>query len=109
MNRALRLSIFIVGGLLGLFAYVDSAQADEVQVPECVDVTKSAPYRGYGHNHIVHLRSTCEQAVRCEVSTDVTPEIQRVSVEPGQRQDVLTRTGSPASVFEARVDCELVP
>ena len=82
------------------------AVADEVEGPRCVEVQKSTPYRGYGHHHIVTVRNTCEEAVRCRVSTNVTPQTQSISVEAGEEESVITRTGSPSSVFEAIVDCE---
>ncbi len=82
------------------------AMADEVEGPRCVEVRKSAPYRGYGHHHIVTVRNTCEEGVRCRVSTDVTPQPQSINVASGEEESVITRTGSPSSVFEAIVDCE---
>ena len=83
-----------------------SASADDVEAPRCVEVTKSAPWVAYGHNHVVRVRNGCERAVRCEVSTNATPQPTTVEVAPGTTREVLTRRGSPSSVFEARVDCD---
>lgn len=83
-----------------------SASADDLEVPRCVEVTKSAPWVSYGHNHLVRIRNGCERAVRCDVSTDATPERTTVEVAPDTTREVLTRRGSPSSVFEARVDCD---
>ncbi|MFK8000412.1 MAG: hypothetical protein AB8H86_12495 [Polyangiales bacterium] len=82
------------------------AMADEVEGPRCVEVRKSAPYRGFGHHHIVTVRNTCDDDVRCRISTNVTPQTHSITVAAGEEDSVITRTGSPASVFEALVDCE---
>ena len=68
--------------------------ADEVEGPRCVEVRKSAPYRGYGHHHIVTVRNTCEEDVRCRVSTDVTPETQSLNVAAGEDRLALFRLRS---------------
>jgi hypothetical protein len=94
----------LIAGILLVAPF--GATADEVEGPRCVEVHKSAPYRGYGHHHIVTVRNTCEETVRCRVSTNVTPEIHSITVAAGEEDSVVTRTGSPASVFEAIVDCE---
>ena len=97
-------TLVLIAGIL-LVAPFD-AMADEVEGPRCVQVRKSAPYRGFGHHHIVTVRNTCDDAVRCRVSTNVTPQTHSMSGPAGEEESVITRTGSPASVFEAIVDCE---
>lgn len=93
--------------LLGILLVAPlGVQADEVEGPRCVEVRKSAPYRGFGHHHIVTVRNTCEESVRCRVSTNVTPQTQSLTVAAGEEESVITRVGSPSSVFEAIVDCE---
>lgn len=82
------------------------ASADDLEVPRCVEVTKSAPWVSYGHNHMVRIHNGCERAVRCEVSTDATPQPTNVEIAPDTTRELLTRRGSPSSVFEARVDCD---
>jgi len=79
---------------------------DQIEAPDCADVTKQAPYQGYGYSHIVSIENGCEYDLRCRVSTDVTPQPQSVRVEEGETELVVTRRGSPASEFQARVDCE---
>lgn len=82
--------------------------ADPPPLPECIRVSKEAPFQGYGYTHIVVVRSSCERAARCEVATDVDPSPQRVRVAPGETERVVTRRGSPASEFQPRVTCTLV-
>ena len=100
----MKMRFLLATALLASFAI--TAAADDVEGPRCVQVTKSAPYRGYGHVHIVHVNNTCDERVVCQVSTDVTPEVQTIRLAPHTREDVITRNGSPASTFEARVSCE---
>jgi hypothetical protein len=71
----------------------------------CVTVTTEAIYRNYGYDHIVHLSSGCAGTVTCVVTTDVSPEPQRVTLEPKGHADVLTFRGSPARAFTAHADC----
>lgn len=109
MLRAGLVTTCTAGIILGLFVpFVASkrAEADTLEVPECIAVSKSTPYRGYGYAHIVTLRSSCERPLRCEVSTNVTPDRIHIEVEPGRSESVTTRIGSPASTFETLVSCE---
>lgn len=97
--------------LLALSAWISSlavAAADDIEAPRCVHITKSAPYRGYGHNHIVHLHNTCEDSVRCRISTDATPEQTMVDLDPEESKEIVTRVGSPSSIFEVRANCEIL-
>lgn len=59
-----------------------------------------------GYDHLVHLTSECEMKVTCQVSTDVNPTPETVSLSPGEKATVLTYRGSPARVFTATVRCE---
>ncbi len=77
----------------------------QVNVPDCVDVGREAPYRGYGYTHIVVVQNQCGAAVRCRVATDVDPAWQSVTVAAGQTERVVTRSGSPASAFQPRAEC----
>jgi hypothetical protein len=86
--------------LLGLAVPVLSRAQEGSNRPECLRVSKEAPYQGYGYTHIVVLTSTCERAVRWEVATQ-----QRVAA--GATERVVTRRGSPASEFTPRVSCTL--
>ncbi|MEM9862125.1 MAG: hypothetical protein AAF938_10945 [Myxococcota bacterium] len=96
----------VYAGLL-FVAACSVARADDVEAPTCVEVDKSAPIRGYGHAHIVHVENGCDRPVRCAVATDVDPTPTQITVPAGEREDVVARIGSPASTFEAIVDCEL--
>jgi hypothetical protein len=73
----------------------------------CVRVTTQARYIA-GYDHLVHLENACEQAVRCEVSTNVNPDVQVANLAPGTKETLLTFRGSPASAFEAKVACTFV-
>lgn len=97
-------TLILIAGILLVAPF--GAMADEVEGPRCVHVHKSAPYRGFGHHHIVTVRNTCDDAVRCRISTSVTPQTHSMTVPAGEEDSIITRTGSPASVFEAIVDCE---
>lgn len=79
--------------------------ADQTQVPDCVEVTKEAPYQAYGHTHIVVVRNGCDSRIQCQVATNVDPEPQRVTVAPGETSRTATRRGSPSREFDARVTC----
>jgi hypothetical protein len=74
---------------------------------ECVSVTHEARYRNYGYDHIVHLANTCGAGVTCKVSTDVNPEPTTVSLKKGDKQSVVTFTGSPAREFKPQTECKL--
>lgn len=84
------------------------ALADEPPPPPkpCVVFTGEARYRS-GYEHLVHLVNTCDKPVSCDVSTDVTPEVIKATVAARGTVTVLTRRGSPASTFVAKVRCTL--
>jgi len=71
----------------------------------CVDVWGEARYRNYGYDHIVHVLNRCSRTVTCDVSTNVNPEAQRVSVFPDQDVEVLTFRGSPSREFVPQARC----
>jgi hypothetical protein len=72
----------------------------------CVTAWPEARFRGLAYNHIVHVKNACEQAVACQVSTDVNPSPTAVTVPAGGESEVTTFLGSPARVFTPRVTCE---
>ena len=74
--------------------------------PDCVRVEAVARFGAMAYDHWVHLENGCERPVRCRVHTDVNPEVTALELAPGERRDVATFHGSPASVFVATVDCE---
>lgn len=71
---------------------------------ECVKHTVQARFIS-GYDHLVHLTNGCSRAAICQVSTDVNPEPQSVSLAVGASATVLTFRGSPARTFRAKVDC----
>ncbi|MFH2009514.1 MAG: hypothetical protein ABI333_23175 [bacterium] len=71
----------------------------------CISTWAEARYRAYGYDHIVHIRSRCKKAAVCDVSTDVSPKVQKVGVGAGAHVSVLTFKGSPARSFTPRVSC----
>jgi hypothetical protein len=79
----------------------------EDETPECIDYHAKVRYGAYGYNHFVVIRNGCAQDARCKVSTDVSPEVQRVKVPKGETREVTTFIGSPASEFTPKVACTL--
>jgi hypothetical protein len=79
--------------------------ADSGTAAGCVLWQTEARWVGMGYNHLVHLHNTCSEAMRCEVSTDVNPEVTVVHLDPEEKETVTTFMGSPASEFEAYVEC----
>jgi hypothetical protein len=66
-----------------------------------------ARYRGYGYDHVVHLRNDCGFPVDCDVSTNVNPRTYTVAVAGRSERAVVTWAGSPAQTFNARVTCRV--
>jgi hypothetical protein len=93
---------FVCGALLlGLAVVAESAE------PDCVTWRCEARPDGLGgFDHLVHLRNGCEHAVRCEISTDVNPELAIVGLLPGSEKTVNTLRSSPARVFRPWVRCQ---
>lgn len=77
------------------------------EVPDCIQYEGKAHYGAYGYNHFVIIRNGCTRDARCEVSTDVSPETQRVTVPKGETKEVSTFVGSPAREFTPKVTCTL--
>jgi hypothetical protein len=73
----------------------------------CIRVAPEARYRGLGYNHIVHLTNVCKSSAECDVSTDVNPDAQHVTVAAGEHIEVTTFMGSPARVFVPKVECKM--
>ena len=73
----------------------------------CIKVRPEARYLGLGYNHIVHVADVCASPAECDVSTDVNPDAQHVSVPAGGQIEVNTFMGSPARVFVPRVVCTM--
>jgi hypothetical protein len=71
----------------------------------CVKYWGEARYAPYGYDHVVHLVSSCDRSVRCDVSTDVDPTILSVTVSPKEHVEVVTRRRSPSQSFAPRATC----
>ena len=78
-------------------------------VAQCIQSWPEARYRALGYNHIVHVRNVCDARAECNVSTNVIPEPQAVTVPPHAELEVTTFLGSPAREFTPKVDCRMVP
>ncbi|HEX7672290.1 MAG TPA: hypothetical protein VF395_21990 [Polyangiaceae bacterium] len=98
-------------GLLAIMvlASVVVAAPTRNSYPDCVDTWAESRYRNYGYDHIVHVNNRCERSATCQVSTNVNPVPQHVTVLPRQEVEVLTFRGSPSRDFAPRVECELFP
>jgi hypothetical protein len=84
-----------------------AADGERSPVPgNCVKVSTEARYAAYAYDHVVTLESGCDQAMRCEVSTDVNPTPSTVELARGETKSVLTYRGSPAREFKANVECK---
>lgn len=84
----------------------DDAKKRKQTAAACVSHTTEARHI-MGYDHLVHIKNACESEATCKVSTDVNPQIQLVTVAPGQTKSVLTFRGSPAREFKATVECRL--
>jgi hypothetical protein len=95
----------LVGGGIGLSsgAPVEPLASD---AGPCVTHSQEARPTGYGYRHVVIIRNACKKAMSCEVSSDVNPEVQVVSVPPGETREVVTFLEAPGSGFTARVSCK---
>ncbi len=113
----IRLLTFLVApalvlGLLGVstgapveLAPRPAAASDAGPAP-CVKFWGESRSTGYGYRHIVVLKSECKKPQSCDVSTDVNPEVQVVTVSPAETKEVVTFLESPASAFTPRVVCK---
>ncbi|MEY4582632.1 MAG: hypothetical protein RL701_7335 [Pseudomonadota bacterium] len=96
-----------LSGSLGPSLHVSADDPGRFKKPgECVLVTTEASFASVGYDHIVTLKSTCQQHHSCSVKTNVNPEVARVELDPGESQSVVTWRGSPAREFSADVKCK---
>ena len=106
--RAVVLPLALSFGALSLLAFGEApASAKEDTAALCIRVKPEARYRGLGYNHIVHVANVCGSAAECDVSTDVNPTPQHISLPPGGQTEVTTFLGSPARVFTPNVACTM--
>lgn len=85
-----------------------SAEKPSPKLPHCIQIKPEARYI-LGYDHLVHITNQCETTAHCQVSTDVNPAPQAVTVAPRKTETVLTFRGSPARVFVPHVACTLEP
>ena len=74
--------------------------------PPCVAFRGEARSTGYGYRHVVVLTSSCKVNRVCDVSSDVNPEIQKVTVAPNETREVVTFLESTVAQFTPRVACK---
>lgn len=111
----MRHGAFILAGLLtaGIAVALSAGEAAAQDagapssLPACIQVSTDSRYVPYGYNHIVILKSGCSKAATCIVATDVNPQPTSAEVAAGATVEILTYSGSPAQVFQARVTCKL--
>lgn len=64
-----------------------------------------ARYRVVGYDHIVHIVSECDFALRCLVRTNVNPDPVAADVPPRAHVEVFTWIDSPSRIFNHAVIC----
>ena len=100
-----RYGLWLVLAIIGGIGAIAEAQPSG-EHPPCVELSHSAPYRGYGYNHIVHIRNGCDRSVHCRVTTSSNPEASEVDVPSNESRSVQMFMGSPAREFRSTVNCE---
>jgi hypothetical protein len=110
-SRAAHRRALSVGfGMASLFLMVSGvagAEGSKASAPACIGYWGEARFRGYGYYHVVHVANDCARAAVCDVSTDVNPTPERVTVPAKQQVEVVTFQGSPAREFVPHVECKL--
>src|SRR5688572_30118871 len=99
--------LLVPATLLAAGVLAGTPAADRAQNPECVRWRSEVRYRNAGYDHVVILQNACDAPAVCTVTTNVNPDPISAQVAPGQVTEVLTFRGSPASTFDARVQCAL--
>ena len=100
MRGALSFSVVVA---LALAVAHGSRAADSADT--CVRFWAEAHYGALGYNHLVHVANSCSADAECDVSTDVNPDAQKVTVAAKSETVVTTFMGSPARAFKPRVKC----
>ena len=75
-------------------------------VAPCWSHSQESRPTGYGYRHVVIIRNGCKKVMSCDVSTDVNPDVQNVSVAAGETREVVTFVEAPGSGFTAKVQCK---
>jgi hypothetical protein len=102
MRRILSLVAFAV--LAACAAALSPGSVAEAQ-SSCLRSWPEARFGAMAYNHIVHIANSCTQDADCDVSTDVNPEVQKVTVASHSEVQVMTFLGSPARTFKPNVRC----
>jgi hypothetical protein len=88
-----------------LLALIGGAPMQDAGAP-CVTWHGEARMTGYGFRHVVVLKSACKVVKSCDVSTDVNPEVQKVSIAPNETKEVVTFLEAVGATFTPRVVCK---
>jgi hypothetical protein len=99
--------LLVPAALAAAAALAVPAADDGAETLSCVRWRSEARYRNFGYDHVVILQNGCDAPAICSVKTNVNPEPISADVAPGEQTEVLTFRGSPASTFDARVQCAL--
>ncbi len=104
MRRLLSLVAFAALAAFGA-AFVTFAPGSAEAQSSCLRSWPEARFGAMAYNHIVHINNACAQDADCDVSTDVNPEVQKVTVASHSEVQVMTFLGSPARTFKPNVRC----
>ena len=103
-----RIVLAVVAAVAIGISVLPRAEAADAGVPtDCISFWGEARFGGVGFNHVVHVANKCEESAVCDVSTDVSPAPQTVTVPGGRTVEVVTYLDSPVSKFTPRVTCTM--
>lgn len=80
--------------------------AQDAGAQQCVAFHGEPRATGYGYRHVVVLTSSCKTNRVCDVSSDVNPEVQKVTIAPNETREVVTFVESTVAQFTPRVSCK---
>ncbi len=100
--------LLLAFALTGASSAGDSkAAGNKPVVAPCVKYWGEARGQAYGFKHVVHLDNQCPKPASCDVSTDVSPEVQKVSLAKDERIEVVTYLESTVANFVPKVVCTM--
>ena len=97
------LSLLPLAALAVAFAPAARAQSSDT----CIKAWPETRYGAMAYNHIVHLANSCDPDADCQVSTDVNPDVQKVTVAGHGSLEIMTYMGSPSRTFRPNVQCTM--
>ena len=106
MRAAISVVVALTLALASTGAIAESSEPLE-SANACIKFWGEVRYGALGYNHLVHVANACSAAAECDVSTDVNPEVQRVTVAGRSEELVTTFLGSPARTFAPHVKCTM--